>query len=88
MNCANHPETAAVAYCRTCGKPLCQVCERPAQGTVFCQEHVARRGAGSQPLHGAASRNPVRVALCCRSRRAFPRTRLCPRLDSWCRGYL
>jgi hypothetical protein len=39
MNCANHPETAAVAYCRTCGKPLCEVCQRPAQGTVFCQEH-------------------------------------------------
>ena len=39
MNCANHPDTVANAYCRTCGKPLCQVCERPAQGTVFCQEH-------------------------------------------------
>jgi Domain of unknown function (DUF5668)/B-box zinc finger len=39
MNCANHPETAAISYCRTCGKPLCQICEKPAQGTVFCQEH-------------------------------------------------
>jgi hypothetical protein len=39
MNCANHPEAAAVAYCRTCGKPLCQVCQRPAQGSVYCQEH-------------------------------------------------
>jgi hypothetical protein len=39
MNCANHAEAAAVAYCRTCGKPLCEVCQRPAQGTVFCQEH-------------------------------------------------
>jgi TM2 domain-containing membrane protein YozV len=39
MNCANHPETAAVAYCRTCGKALCQACERTAQGTIFCEEH-------------------------------------------------
>ena len=23
MNCANHPDIAPVAYCRTCGKPLC-----------------------------------------------------------------
>ncbi len=41
MNCANHPEAPAVAFCRTCGKPLCQVCQRPAQGTIFCEEHVA-----------------------------------------------
>jgi TM2 domain-containing membrane protein YozV len=40
MNCANHPEAAATAYCRTCGKPLCQICHRPAQGTVFCDEHL------------------------------------------------
>ena len=39
MNCANHPETAAIAFCRTCGKPLCQICQRQAQGSVFCQEH-------------------------------------------------
>lgn len=42
MNCANHPEAAAVAYCRTCGKPLCQVCQRTAQGSVFCEEHEPR----------------------------------------------
>ncbi len=41
MNCANHPEAPAVAFCRTCGKPLCTVCQRPAQGTIFCEEHVA-----------------------------------------------
>jgi hypothetical protein len=47
MNCANHPETAAVAYCRTCGKPLCQICQRPAQGTVFCQEHEPAAAAAN-----------------------------------------
>lgn len=51
MNCANHPETAATAFCRTCGKPLCQLCERPAQGTVFCEEHAvpAAAPAGAPP---------------------------------------
>lgn len=40
MNCANHPELAAAAYCRACGKPLCMQCARQSQGTVFCDEHV------------------------------------------------
>jgi LiaI-LiaF-like transmembrane region/B-box zinc finger len=39
MNCANHPETPAVAYCRDCGKPLCEVCRHEVDGTVYCQEH-------------------------------------------------
>ena len=39
MNCANHPDVPAAAYCRTCGKPLCEECKRPAQGTIFCAEH-------------------------------------------------
>ena len=56
MNCANHPETAAVAYCRTCGKPLCQACERIAQGTVFCEEHYAATAGNPAPgVSSAAS---------------------------------
>jgi hypothetical protein len=39
MNCYLHPDTPAVAYCRTCGRALCSVCQRPAEGTVFCQDH-------------------------------------------------
>jgi TM2 domain-containing membrane protein YozV len=39
MNCYLHPDTPAVAYCRTCGRALCTLCQRPAEGTVFCQEH-------------------------------------------------
>ncbi len=38
--CTNHPETPAVAYCRTCGKPMCAECRRMAQGVIFCDEHV------------------------------------------------
>ena len=40
MNCQVHPEQAAVAYCRVCGKGLCLECQRQAQGTVYCVDHV------------------------------------------------
>jgi hypothetical protein len=40
MTCPNHPEAQAVAFCRSCGKPLCEECKRPAQGTVYCAEHA------------------------------------------------
>jgi len=40
MNCYLHPETPAVAFCRTCGRSLCAQCQRPAEGTIFCQDHV------------------------------------------------
>ncbi len=39
MNCATHPDTPAIAYCRTCGKPVCQVCQRVSGSSVFCLEH-------------------------------------------------
>jgi hypothetical protein len=40
MNCANHPETTASAFCRECGKPMCQECQRPALGSIYCAEHL------------------------------------------------
>ncbi|HWQ54871.1 MAG TPA: B-box zinc finger protein [Bryobacteraceae bacterium] len=40
MNCLNHPETPATAYCRTCGRPLCAECKRSSQGVIYCEEHV------------------------------------------------
>jgi len=39
MNCFNHSETPAIAYCRVCGKALCAECKRTGQGTIFCAEH-------------------------------------------------
>jgi hypothetical protein len=38
MNCANHADASAVAYCRTCGKPLCEKCMRPVRGVIYCEE--------------------------------------------------
>src|SRR6185437_751814 len=56
MNCENHPEVAAAAYCRTCGKPVCAECRRDAFGTVYCAEHVpAVGGAAGPPPAGAAA---------------------------------
>ncbi len=40
MNCLNHPETAATAFCRSCGKALCNACRYDAYGTVYCAEHA------------------------------------------------
>jgi hypothetical protein len=49
MNCQNHSEVAAIAYCRTCGKALCEECRRTAWGTVFCDEHVPAVAAEGPP---------------------------------------
>src|ERR1700722_6295776 len=43
MNCVNHPEAPAVAYCRECGKALCEACRRQADGTVYCEQHLPVR---------------------------------------------
>lgn len=48
MTCQNHPELAATAFCRSCGKPLCDQCRSDAYGTVYCVEH-APVPAGAPP---------------------------------------
>ena len=57
MNCFNHTETPAIAYCRTCGKALCAECRRTAQGTIFCEEHLPETqsapGFNVPPVAGA-----------------------------------
>lgn len=50
MNCANHPSNAAVAYCRTCGKPLCASCTRDVKGVIYCENCLAERLTGVQPV--------------------------------------
>lgn len=40
MNCIHHPDIPATAYCRTCGKALCEGCQSTAQGTIYCSEHA------------------------------------------------
>ena len=48
MNCQVHPEIPATAFCRNCGKPLCNECRRDAYGTVYCPDH-APAPAGPPP---------------------------------------
>jgi cell wall-active antibiotic response 4TMS protein YvqF/B-box zinc finger protein len=50
MNCANHPDIAPVAYCRTCGKPLCANCTRDVKGVIYCENCLAERLHGVQPM--------------------------------------
>jgi hypothetical protein len=49
MNCANHPDTGATAYCRTCGKALCPQCTRDVRGVIYCENCLAARLEGAAP---------------------------------------
>jgi Domain of unknown function (DUF5668)/B-box zinc finger len=52
MNCENHTDVPATAYCRTCGKPVCQECRRDAFGTVYCAEHAPAPAPAAAPPPG------------------------------------
>jgi hypothetical protein len=52
MNCATHGDTAAVAFCRTCGKPLCNQCTRDVRGVIYCEACLAARMEGAAPAAG------------------------------------
>src|ERR1700730_9310292 len=49
MNCATHNDIAAVAFCRTCGKPLCGNCTRDVRGVIYCEACLAARMEGAAP---------------------------------------
>jgi Domain of unknown function (DUF5668) len=57
MNCINHPDLNAVAYCRVCGKALCSECRKTSQGIIYCEEHAPVVEAVPAPPAGA--RKPV-----------------------------
>jgi len=58
MNCANHVEVPAVAYCRTCGKPLCSNCTRDVRGVIYCEECLASQVSGTMPPPPVAGAAP------------------------------
>jgi hypothetical protein len=43
MNCAVHTDTPAAAFCRTCGKALCENCKRDVMGAIYCEPCLAAR---------------------------------------------
>jgi hypothetical protein len=59
MNCANHPQTPAAAYCRTCGKALCTNCTRQVMGVIYCENCLAERVAGTVPPQTAYEASPA-----------------------------
>jgi hypothetical protein len=63
MNCATHNDTAAVAFCRTCGKPLCGTCTRDVRGVIYCEPCLAARLEGTAPAAGFVPPQPVYPAV-------------------------
>jgi TM2 domain-containing membrane protein YozV len=59
MNCATHSDIAAVAFCRSCGKPLCGTCTRDVRGVVYCEPCLAARLEGTAPPAGFVPPQPV-----------------------------
>jgi hypothetical protein len=65
MNCAQHIETPATAFCRECGKPMCSECQRPALGSVYCDTHLPVTPPATPPASDyppAAPYNPAAYA--------------------------
>lgn len=62
MNCAVHTEVPAVAYCRTCGKAVCEQCKRDVRGVVYCEDCLASRVEGTLPPGVAAAVPPGAVS--------------------------
>src|SRR5271170_7352988 len=67
MNCPNHPDAAAVAYCQNCGKQLCSACMRSVGGVVYCESCLAARlssqAATAQPPQYPMHAHPVLAGL-------------------------
>jgi hypothetical protein len=59
MNCATHNDLAAVAFCRTCGKPLCASCTRDVRGVVYCEPCLAARLDGTVASAGFVPPQPA-----------------------------
>jgi Domain of unknown function (DUF5668)/B-box zinc finger len=58
MNCANHVDVPAAAFCRTCGKPLCSSCVRDIRGVIYCEECLASHLSGTMPPPGTTAVPP------------------------------
>jgi TM2 domain-containing membrane protein YozV len=62
MNCAIHNQVPAVAYCRTCGKPVCEQCKRDVRGVIYCEDCLASRVEGTLPPAAVAAAAPPPAA--------------------------
>jgi TM2 domain-containing membrane protein YozV len=63
MNCVQHPQTPAAAFCRSCGKALCPECERDVRGVIYCEDCLAQRlgdPVAAAAIKGAPGTTPSR----------------------------
>src|SRR5947209_10773784 len=58
MNCAVHSQNQAVAFCRTCGKALCEDCKRDVMGAIYCEPCIAARLQGQPSVAAGAVAPP------------------------------
>ncbi len=54
MNCYQHSERPATAFCRLCGRPLCSEDQRDIYGVIYCQDCLARQAGVAAPGSAAA----------------------------------
>jgi len=59
MNCVIHTDQPATAYCRTCGKGLCESCKRDVRGVIYCEDCIAARVQGTFPAAAPANSGAV-----------------------------
>src|SRR5205807_9563572 len=62
MNCAIHSQAPAVAYCRTCGKALCEECKRDVMGAIYCEPCIAARLQGAVPAAAGVPLAPAPIS--------------------------
>jgi hypothetical protein len=66
MNCVNHAEVPAAAFCIRCGRALCTECTHNVRGSVYCESCLAeivnpQTGGRSDPLRDAAPRKKDQI---------------------------
>ena len=58
MNCANHAELQAAAFCIRCGRALCTECNRTVRGSVYCEPCLADYVGGGAAAGSTAGPSP------------------------------
>ena len=48
MNCVNHADVEANAFCNQCGKALCEPCVRQVRNSVYCENCLAESIGGDK----------------------------------------